>query len=141
MEPDIFSGGIETSALTFTYKAYRDIYLGDKSTWDDESKIYFAVLRNGPAHSELLSSYIGMGSKNYARYWKRQILTGKTANIKLFATEEELVTYVKSQPGGIGYVSADHPPVAGLKIFGSKFGVTKFGVTKFAKFAKFGVKP
>lgn len=105
----IFVSGTATDAKVLSEKQIRDIFLGDKTTWDDGTKIYFAVIRKGPVHEAFLEKYIGMSGKDYARYWKRQILTGKATTIKLYLTEAQIVEYVSRVKGSIGYVSSDFP--------------------------------
>ncbi len=82
----------------------RNIFLGDKSVWTNREKINFVILKKGPAHKAFLDSYINKTPKNFIRYWKRQILTGKSAMPKLVETEKEVIDYVTTTEGAIGYV-------------------------------------
>ncbi len=94
----------------------RDIYLGDKTTWVNGTKIHFAVIRKGKVHQFFLNTYIDKSPSIYIRYWKRQLLTGKKATLpKLISTEEAVVDFVTKTEGGIGYVSSKCP-VGNLKI-------------------------
>lgn len=102
----IFITNKDNPNSTLTKKDIRDIFLGDKSTWSDGSKVYFSLIRKGNVHNEFLNTYINMSPKNFARYWKRQILTGKATKLKLAKDEEEIVKYVLQNTGGIGYVSS-----------------------------------
>ena len=92
----------------------RDIFLGDKSTWADGKKINFVVIRKGEAHASFLEMYIKKTPKNFARYWKRQILTGKAVMPVLVQGETESIAYVKKTEGAIGYVSTSSD-ISGLK--------------------------
>ncbi len=83
----------------------RSIYLGDKSVWTNGEKINFVILKKGPTHKIFLDAYINKTSKNFVRYWKRQILTGKATMPKLVDSEKEIIKYVSTTDGAIGYVS------------------------------------
>ena len=105
----IFIVNRENPETTINPKDIRDIFLGDKSAWNDGSRIYFSLIRSGPVHNRFLSLYIDMSPKNFIRYWKRQILTGKATKLKPTNSEEEIVKYVAMNKGAIGYVSSTFP--------------------------------
>ncbi len=111
----IFITNMNNPDSTLTKKEIRDIFMGDKSAWSDGSKIYFSIIRKGATHNQFLKTYINMSPKNFVRYWKRQILTGKATKLKLANTEDEIVKYVSKNNGGIGYVSST-VPIGDLKI-------------------------
>jgi hypothetical protein len=49
-------------------------------------------------------------------YWKQQIFAGKEVPPPAMASENDIVTFVRGSPDAIGYVSADHPLGAGIRI-------------------------
>lgn len=83
----------------------RNIFLGDKSSWTNGEKIHFVILRKGTIHDAFLDTYIKKTPKNFIRYWKRQILTGKAIVPVLVDDESKIINYVKHTEGAIGYVS------------------------------------
>lgn len=85
----------------------KDIYIGDKTRWSNNINIPIAILRKGPVHNEFLEIYIHLSSKNFVRYWKRKILTGKAEMPVLLNTEQEILDHVEHTTGGIGYISSD----------------------------------
>ena len=93
----------------------RSIFLGEQSVWSDEKRINFAVLRKGKTHTDFLETFIQKTPKNFVRYWKRQIMTGKAVIPKLAMTEAEVIEYVATTEGAIGYVSAISDD-SGLKV-------------------------
>jgi ABC-type phosphate transport system substrate-binding protein len=48
-------------------------------------------------------------------YWQQQIFSGRGTPPPERASEAQVLDYVRSNPGGIGYVSADTPLGSGLK--------------------------
>ena len=83
----------------------RNIFLGDQSVWSNEKRINFVILRKGTVHTSFLESYVQKTPKNFVRYWKRQIMTGKAVIPKLALSEAEVIEYVALTEGAIGYVS------------------------------------
>lgn len=83
----------------------RDIFLGDKTQWGNRGKIKFAILRKGSTHHLFLEKYVHKTDKNYVRYWKRMIVTGKGKMPKLLSDENAILAFVASTEGAIGYIS------------------------------------
>lgn len=50
-------------------------------------------------------------------YWQQRIFSGSDVPAPEFATDAEIVAYVRANPGGIGYVSPD-TALAGVKAVG-----------------------
>ena len=97
--PDVSESILKKDAL-------KEIFMGDKTTWQNGNKINFAVIRQGPVNELFLKTYIDKSSVIYIRHWKRQLLTGKKATLpRLFSSEQDVVEFVKNTAGGIGYVS------------------------------------
>ena len=81
------------------------IYLGKKNTWSDGSKIVPVALKSGEVHENFLSSHVQKSASQYSSFWKQAIFTGEGTPPRSFATMKELVSYVASTPGAVGYVS------------------------------------
>lgn len=82
------------------------IYLGKKTTWDNGTKISFALLK-GDTHNHFLKSYIHKTDSQYKIFWKKQIFTGKGAPPQVFDSNKAMINFVAKTPGAIGYVSGD----------------------------------
>ncbi|MBC8085956.1 MAG: phosphate ABC transporter substrate-binding protein, partial [Phycisphaerae bacterium] len=52
-------------------------------------------------------------------YWQQQIFSGKDVPPASKHTDEDVINFVKSTPGGIGYVSASSA-AAGVKVIAVK---------------------
>ncbi len=87
----------------------KSIYLGKRKKWDDGSKVVLTSLKDGDTADRFLKGALRKTVKQFLTYWKKMVFTGKGAMPRLFATEAELVDYVRSTPGAIGFVSADTP--------------------------------
>lgn len=82
------------------------IYLGKKSSWSDGSKIIPVTLAEGDTHEAFCNSLVKKSASQFSTFWKQAIFTGKGTPPRSFTTEAELVAYVGSTAGAIGYVSS-----------------------------------
>mgnify|MGYP001824419040 CR=1 FL=1 len=96
-------------------KDLQRIYLGKKTTWPDKTSIVPVMLKTGPVHTEFVEDVVGRSEHRFATYWRQMVFTGKGVPPKSFASESEIVNYVKATPGAVGYVSPG-TDAAGVKI-------------------------
>ena len=83
-----------------------DIFLGRKKKLDDGSKAKLASLKEGDTHKAFLEQFVKRSNSQFRSHWKKAVFTGQGKPPKSFATEDELVAYVASTPGAIGYVDS-----------------------------------
>ena len=94
------------------------IFLGKKSQWDSGASIVPVSLKGGATHQEFLKAVVRRTPAQYRSFWKRAIFTGTGSPPKSFATEEEVVEFVRTSSGAIGYIdsSTSHEGVKALSI-------------------------
>lgn len=97
-------------------KDLQRIYLGKRSTWRDKSAVVPVILKEGPVHEEFVEEVVGRSIHRFANYWRQMVFTGKGTPPKSFATEAEVVAFVKETPGAVGYVSPG-TATGGVKVF------------------------
>lgn len=83
------------------------LFLGKTKKWSDGKKAIPLVLKNKAIHSEFLKQYVKKSVSKFSNYWKKLIFTGRGIPPKEFSSEQEVIEYIKTHPGSIGYVSAD----------------------------------
>ncbi len=105
----------ENSEDVIDHSEVERIYLGKMTHWSDDSAIVPVMLKNGDLHEAFLDEYLDRTAHRFVSYWRQMVFTGKGMPPKSFAGPAELVTFVASHPGAIGYVSAD-TPLAAVKI-------------------------
>jgi hypothetical protein len=49
-------------------------------------------------------------------FWQRQIFSGSGVPPQERASDEEVLDFVRANPGAVGYVSSDTPNGAGVKV-------------------------
>lgn len=81
------------------------IYLGQKNLWDGGGKIEPVMLQSELADS-FLTTYVGKNATTFGNYWKKMLFSGKGSGPKQFTKPKEVVDYVASTQGAIGFVPA-----------------------------------
>lgn len=94
----------------------KNIYLGKKSRWDCDEKIEAVTLSCGDTHSCFLNDIVQKTPAQFGIYWKRVIFTGKGVPFHKVDSEEEMVDYVQSTPGAVGYISDGAPTGSTKKV-------------------------
>ena len=88
----------------------KEIFLGKKVQWTDNTKIRFVTLKESGPHKTFLRTYINKSSKQYSNYWRKMVFTGKGKIPKSFATNAEMIKYVSGTSGAIGYIGSSTKP-------------------------------
>ncbi len=86
------------------------IYLGKKSRWSDDTHIVPVMLKSGSLRSVFLRSVLERNETKYNTYWKQALFTGRGIPPKELDTLQELIDFVASTPGAIGYIPAGGDP-------------------------------
>jgi ABC-type phosphate transport system substrate-binding protein len=84
----------------------KNIYLGKKSSWSDNTKITFVTLSDSDIQKSFLKEYINKTPSQFNTYWKKLVFTGKGKMPKSFDSDADLIDFVSKTDGALGYVSA-----------------------------------
>jgi ABC-type phosphate transport system substrate-binding protein len=104
---------VPTSSLTRT--ALSRVFLKKSHNWPDGSPAVPVDLVIGSPTREAFSHDVhGRGSAAIDAYWQKQVFSGREVPPITKATDSEVIAYVRSTPGAIGYVSAG-VPTAGVR--------------------------
>jgi ABC-type phosphate transport system substrate-binding protein len=101
----IANSGVKASEVSAD--ELRDVFTGDKSSLKDGSKVTPVTLKGGADHEAFLKAYVGKNDPAFRTGWRSLVFTGQGSMPKTFDTEPEMVNYVASTPGAIGYVGKD----------------------------------
>ena len=86
-------------------KTIMDIYTGKKTEWSDNTKIIFATLEEGSENETFMRVCVHKSSIQFGNFWRQQLFLGKIARMpKKCSSMEEMIKFVESTPGSIGYV-------------------------------------
>src|SRR5690606_5092555 len=84
----------------------RGIFLGAITRVDGRS-VQPVVARSGDAHKLFVADRLGKTESGLQNYFRTLVFTGKGSPPKSFATAGEIIKYVASTEGAIGYVAPD----------------------------------
>lgn len=83
----------------------RDIFSGSSSTFKDGSHAVPVTLKTGAIHEEFLKTYVGKTDSGFRAAWRMLVFTGQGSMPKTLDSDAQVIEYVASTPGAIGYVA------------------------------------
>lgn len=81
------------------------VFLGKKSALASGTKVVPVMLKSGASYESFLNDVVGKSPNQFNTFWKQAVFSGKGTPPKSFASEAELVKFVESTPGAIGYIT------------------------------------
>jgi ABC-type phosphate transport system substrate-binding protein len=100
---------------TLSQTDIRQIFLGQKSQWNDGTRINIVTSDQNDLTRDFLNEYVGRTPAQFSNYWKKLVFTGKGRMPRSFKTDKSLVEHVAATEGAIGYISAEERP-DGVKV-------------------------
>ena len=82
------------------------VFLLEKSSLDDGSRVEPVVARGGATHDAFLREYLSKTDSALQTYYRSLVFTGKASMPKTLGSEAEVAAFVAKTKGAIGYVSA-----------------------------------
>jgi len=92
-----------------------DIFRGDKTKWDNGSKISVIMLKEGAVHLAFVQEILGTTPEKIRDLWKKAVFTGIGTPPKILKTEQDVIKTVAETEGAVGYVG-ESAPHEGVKI-------------------------
>lgn len=93
------------------------IFLGHATRWPDGALIEPVDLADdSPVHARFVSDIHHKDAAALSSYWQQQIFSGKDVPPPAVAKDADVLAYVRSHAGAIGYVSADTPTDPAVKV-------------------------
>jgi TonB family protein len=102
-------------ADTITSRELRKVFLAEKSSLADGSRVQPVFQKSGSVHEAFVRDFLGQTPENLTAYYGALVFTGKAATPKAFEGDEQVLEFVKKTPGAIGYIG-DKSAVNGVKI-------------------------
>lgn len=85
----------------------KSVFLEEKLSLNDGSRVEPVVSRGGTAHEAFLKEYMGKSDSDLQTYYRSLVFTGKGSMPRMIASDSELAAYVARTRGAIGYVSSE----------------------------------
>lgn len=95
----------------------KDIFLGNQNYWDSsKERIRVARLDDElEVTQEFVTEVVGTSVSQYLQHWRRKLFSGKGIPPKKFGSDKDVISYVESNEGAIGYVHKDSIKDANIK--------------------------
>jgi len=93
------------------------IFLRQVGSWENGTEILpVDQIERSPAHIAFVRTVLGQSVSTVKRYWQERIFSGNESPPPDRVTDADVLTYVRSNPGAIGYVVAGTDLGAGIKV-------------------------
>jgi ABC-type phosphate transport system substrate-binding protein len=93
------------SEVSLTKQEIRKIYLGKQKRWSDGENIRLVTYKDGDLADSFMKNYLGKKHSQFLIYWKQLMFTGRGMMPKTVSSEEDMIQFIKDNPGTIGYIS------------------------------------
>ena len=93
----------------------KDVFLGSRTSVGGAA-VEPVFGRTGATHDAFVKTYLGKSEAALRNHFKTLVFTGKGTQPKAFASDAEVLKYVLSTKGAIGYVSASADTAGAKKI-------------------------
>ena len=101
---DIVMIGNESVADTLKAEEIKQIFLGKKTRWADNSTIHFVLLHDKDVFTAFVKNYLGKTYSQYRNYWKKQVFSGKGRMPESFKHVAGMLKYLSETEGAIGFM-------------------------------------
>jgi ABC-type phosphate transport system substrate-binding protein len=83
-----------------------NVFLKKRSSWDNGTSIFPVTLEDREVESAFAEDVHHRSTASLKKFWQRQIFTGGGTPPPSFSSDQEVLSYVRSTPGAIGFVSS-----------------------------------
>jgi ABC-type phosphate transport system substrate-binding protein len=113
--PPVAWGGavVANDNVTLSSEEIRDVFLGERQ-W--AGNVRLIPVDNSALQADFLSKMLQTDSQKYYARWTRKSFRDGLSAPSVKGSDAEVIAFIKSTPGAIGYVK---DPVAGLKVLQS----------------------
>ena len=101
----IVNTSVETKSLSKS--DIKEIFLGEKITWDNGNEIVIAVIDDSTIHELFTRTYLKKSAVQFLRYWRNQVFCGKGSLPKYLKSEKEMLQFVADTKNALGYISSE----------------------------------
>jgi ABC-type phosphate transport system substrate-binding protein len=105
------------SASSLQRAKIAQIFLRQMTTWDNGTEILpVDQIDRAPAHVAFVRDVLGLSVGAVKRYWQERIFSGNESPPPDRVTDADVLTYVRSNAGAIGYVVEGTDLGVGVKV-------------------------
>lgn len=105
---------IANAGVMLSADEIRDVFLGEKQF---VGSLKLVPVDNSSLHTEFLSKVLQSDVRKYAARWTRKAFRDGLAPPAVKGSDAEVIAFVRSTPGAVGYVSSSAPGIKVLEKF------------------------
>ena len=106
----------KNNITTMSTKSIKKIYLGKMTRWgNNEPTVIADYVSSHKLREKFSAQYLGKTAFKVYKIWIRHSLSGRTSPPHYFRDERDIVDYVSSNVGAIGYVKNKHKNSSEIK--------------------------
>ena len=94
---------IANANVELTQADVKDVFMGEKQS---AGSVKLSIVDNKSIQDNFLSKVLGVDKVKYNATWAKKSFQDGIAAPKVKGSDSDVIDFVKSTPGGIGYVSA-----------------------------------
>ena len=94
-----------SSVSSLSADEVKDLFGGKKSDIGG-AKVTLVMQKTSDVGEQFLKQYLNKTSSQFMNFWKQQVFSGNGKLPKSFDTEEEIVSFVSSNPGSLACISS-----------------------------------
>jgi TonB family protein len=98
---------VNVPADTISAQELKSVFLAEKSSLRDGTRVEPVFAKGGPAHETFLREYLHESDDQLQNYFRSLVFSGRHSMPKSIGSDAEVVAYVAKNKGAIGYVSAE----------------------------------
>ena len=96
----------DLNSFSSTKTGLKALYLNDRVALENGKNVQISISANKGVHRRFLKEYVGKSSSSFNSYWKKLVFSGEADMPQKLASDKKVMEFVKSNSGGIGYISA-----------------------------------
>lgn len=107
------------SKSSITKSELSKIFTGKKNRWSNNENIVPVDQKTSTAVAgDFLENYLRKSASEYRKLWMSKMLSGEATAPKALSSDSEVISFVKSNPGAIGYIDSENlvPDVKQLSV-------------------------
>ena len=93
------------SLTSITSQEAKNIFLGKKKNWPDNSPINLVVQKENSLHELFTTTIVNKSPLQFSLYWKKLLFTGKALYPERAANDADVIDYIQSHPNSVGYIA------------------------------------
>ncbi len=112
--------GNQNTADSVTKGEIKEIFLGKKTRWADNTGLTFVIFKDEETYGAFLKAYVGKTVSQYSSYWKIQVFNGTGRMPQFFQDKAQVLKFVSETQGAVAFLSSGKIAADRVKILSVK---------------------